>query len=547
MKGQFTHAGRDGQPLSPISPIWYMAPGNHDVYFVGNFAYETSVQYQRDDDPTGCPPPGASALMSPPKGGVPDKGEFALSGKGINYDDQPASKPLGNGSGPPGRTPGFWDGECAGGGRPMDKNQFLDLYLAELRARNLAISSPPVDTNCDSVIEENNVANPYNLLSGQQPVNELLSRIYYCKNNKGATFKSFIIQDIALNDNLHIILLDSTQRSDTPRKRLAFSLPGVHGSLLDSQLAVVRAWLAADKAANKETRYLLGSHHPIYNFSQSTKRDLRELFQSYPVLAYMSAHTHSASALRKHKREQPGDSFIELNVGSVLDWPMEYAVIDAQQINPATATVLGTEKQAKAAVGKWELDVRVNSLTHMWEHPSLYADAPRCDCQQQRDYKQYIDYRGFAASGGLKHHDRQIKELFTWVARPATSQPASSCADGQSRTVDACSVRSSVTAQLDTDLRGFEAQASKCHTYAALGYQLSLMRDRLREPDVIETLDPDYPLCQARWASEAERTTPAGISAIVRDVEYSSLAEIVRLRADGQPSGQWRLILHSKE
>jgi hypothetical protein len=99
-------------------------------------------------------------------------------------------------------------------------------------------------------------------------------------------------------------------------------LAGTHGNLLASQeLCALRPMTERMRAEGR--RWIVVGHHPygeLSGFSQDRLDPVRE-GGGFPF--YVSAHSHFGE-YRWHEDAEREGAWPELNVGSVLDWPMEY-------------------------------------------------------------------------------------------------------------------------------------------------------------------------------------------------------------------------------
>jgi hypothetical protein len=232
-------------------------------------------------------------------------------------------------------------------GEPLDKGRFIRLYVAALlrqdepgcRAlgRALAIDprpGAPLHTVAASVPAS------FEWCAGDD-ASGVLRRICW-KIDEERPWRSFILQSICLgrNDNrgVQVFLLDSCQYSRPPvRAPNAWrSYPvdlncGLTGEMLPDQLRKIREWL---EAWDRST--VFACHHPFEVLTPRARTNLGWLWREYRVGMMVTAHTH-AGYYAHHDLGGARDQ-IELNIGSTSDWPMEWRTLQGF-VNPGQERV----------------------------------------------------------------------------------------------------------------------------------------------------------------------------------------------------------------
>jgi Calcineurin-like phosphoesterase len=262
-----------------------------------------------------------------------------------------------------------WSTECAGTAISgvMDKHGFLAAYLAaQVWTEVVTPRDPGDDYTCSDVVTHDDQA---------------MARI--CRRPTAYQYDSFMIQAIAINPDVTILLLDTTQFRQHPR----LTYPGGKtGGIGTRQLDEARRWLA--KLGGK--RVILAGHHPISFLDDASQEELALLIHDVPIVAYLSAHTHDAANVRLHPTAAADDQhFLEINVGSLIDWPMEYGYLRVRPV-PQTAdsteltlTVAALSKQLEA-----ECRVRWGETRVRTGEPDYYV----------RDHHEAAAYDGLRAS-----------------------------------------------------------------------------------------------------------------------------------------------------
>ncbi len=192
------------------------------------------------------------------------------------------------------------------------------------------------------------------------------------------SYKSLIIQEINLDQDLKGILMDTSDYEGAPtlligalnngsERRISRSLnAGIKGSLQKRQIDVIQKWITG----KNKTFFLLMGHHPLEALSEKSLKLLAELKKNHPNLAYVSAHTHSGYLNQK-------SILPEVNIGSMIDW------------NPGFVT-MGSEIKD----GKLSLEVK---RTHF--------DEKLLNCDLANNFGGYTDYKKIKNGSNLGMFD----------------------------------------------------------------------------------------------------------------------------------------------
>jgi len=262
---------------------WAMAPGNHDAYFFGNFEVAPRTTSR-----------GARVAAS--------------------------------------RVKRLWEASCAGAGGPMRKDRFVKSYLralaGQLGARDLTPLDPEGKARSWRCRAEE---------CGRSFLQEAVWNI-----DHGAPWRSFIVQRVNL-DYCHVrseddlcppgvavdgILVDTTDYRTAAGLRLdsLSRAAGKLGSFSAAQRAVVGRWLHAADAASRDA--VLMGHHPFHELDESAQTLIDDAVSERQALLYVSAHTHRGGYF---VHGSGSDGWLELNVGSVLDWNPHYVLFQLQR------------------------------------------------------------------------------------------------------------------------------------------------------------------------------------------------------------------------
>lgn len=261
---------------APDPPPWFVAPGNHDGYFYGNSS----------EDPRG----------------------------------------------------GSWTAACADGSKPMTKADFLDLYLDALAKQTDPGARQLADVRSAHADEAS-----HEMIATPAPGALFLGAAWTIRRR--APWRSYLVQRLDLTRRTSpadsgpnvpkrrvIALLLDTSSYD--RKPEIIPLPparnaGLTGSLGPVEPAaddptyvpqedVVRRW--ADDAKKENAILVLAGHHDFASLESRAQRFLQEIHRRDDAAIYLSAHRHDGHWASIGAE---GDAWPELNVGSMLDHPIE--------------------------------------------------------------------------------------------------------------------------------------------------------------------------------------------------------------------------------
>jgi hypothetical protein len=280
--------------MSKAKNGWYMAPGNHDGIYFGSSGSET---------------------------------EWAAACRGVTPDvihcDENEGR-LGRVSGEP--------------DRPFTKAMFVDSYIqrALVPNANLDAIDPGVAAFANS--RRANVTRGASSkpaverwdYAGSEPA--FFTRAAW-RIDRQRPYRSFIVQELTATRRdrrnpytVKFILLDTSDYRHSPElvPIPPHVNPGSTGDLSQEQVAVVEAWLkdaeSIPSGANPPIVVFMG-HHPFGALKAEARQEFERLRREHQVLLYVSAHTHRGDYFI---RGDDASSWLELNLGSLVDWPLEF-------------------------------------------------------------------------------------------------------------------------------------------------------------------------------------------------------------------------------
>lgn len=280
---------------------WYMAPGNHDSFFLG-------ISHPLKDVSSRFLP---SNLEN-------RKYWFALCRNMRSFD---RIAPVGAIDAP-----------------IMTKQKFIKSYLKAVVPRvtiDLDFGTLDDSSRYAKIGKQNGIA----LRCSEDTGAKHLHRVCW-STTKDKPWQGFVVQEVRLpigdTGKFHSLLLVDTCDYLQPPQLLnvrMFQGAGNNGAMSDAQLAIIEMWLRDNKESGVVTT--LVGHHPFHSLNRrswfgfrfGTTRvggQFRNWANQDLFKRYYSAHTHSGFSASHDTNEDSSASFVEVNVGSLVDRPSEY-------------------------------------------------------------------------------------------------------------------------------------------------------------------------------------------------------------------------------
>ena len=213
----------------------------------------------------------------------------------------------------------WWNEACARADGPMTKDRFVEEYIEHLKHQHGAFAKCLNDSRLQG--ECHDISDPF-------------LRTVAWKIDKEKPYRSYVVQELDLGRSdsdlpVSAILMDSSQYHHAPTlvptPPISYNA-GLSGSILDDQMEVVERWLKNDPTGKKLT--ILMVHHPYSVLLKAARKTIDGLREKYKIPLYISGHTHHGEYFVRG-----GDNgWIELNVGSIVDWPIEFRTFEIHQI-----------------------------------------------------------------------------------------------------------------------------------------------------------------------------------------------------------------------
>ena len=365
-----------------------------------------------------------------------------------------------------------WEEACERGGHPLTKDLFVESYLKAL------IGQP-----ANAGLREQVSGSPAGQGSwrSQQPEEDFLVAVSW-NIDKESTYKSHIVQLVNLSlpappegeapPPVFAVIFDSSQYSAQPNVLPGFNA-GINGSILPDQIATVEGWLS--QGPENRLNFLM-SHHPYSTLYNDAQQAINGFRRRYKVPLYNSAHTHRGEWMLNKSDE----TWLELNLGSALDWPIEFRTLSIHQNEDL--------KQR----GRFAVRSRLFRIPDFWQSADAF-DKPVFEEEweaQEGDDDFFVSYQALKTPNPNTTLDRLADVLLNVHKRMIRLIPTSETAQWPPQT--------------DSDLAVIDRieQVLRASLDEKLDFLAALDEFDRQRKAVSEIQHRDYRLWQAVWASK---------------------------------------------
>lgn len=309
---------------------WVMAPGNHDGYFYGNSSRTLNYLVREWNNTAESYTMDGTKIIS----------RAMQKDRYVSYylaalilQDAAWSQPLAQQFGPVALRR-FEDWKLL----DHDTSTFADYWPA------LVAIQEEIYLSADARGDDRYQA--FELPVGLAPAGEPHLRRLAWHIDKERVWRSFVLQEVDISgpnhsprgrqDGVSILVLDTAQYRIQPM--MEFGLPSgvlskVTGGYIDTQIAgktggihdtqVEAAAEFAKSMTAAQRHWILASHHPFESLGRDAKKRFNRLRDQGGLPVTLSAHTHAGGIRWNYDGAREGD-WLEINVGSVLDAPVEF-------------------------------------------------------------------------------------------------------------------------------------------------------------------------------------------------------------------------------
>lgn len=289
------------------------------------------------------------------------------------------------------KTNSTWMDACRNAGHPLTKDRFIRYYLAALIGQKtpeatmlreyMQISESDAENLVYMSSEKLRDLIPDTgdwLKTGEEAT--LLHAVVWDIDRK-KPWKSYIVQRLVLDKpnpspadpSIGGILVDTCQYRYAPKIfTFPFQPAGQNGQVLGNQLDVIRKWVTPSQSPPGDDQsklkrgkqsgdlWILMGHHPFNAILPSGQKGLEKIRESSWMPLYFSAHTHDGNFII---HETGDDSWLELNIGSILDWPLEYRTFAIGRRDEGGGIYLRSPRFS----AQEELTARVSEKEEKWQ------------------------------------------------------------------------------------------------------------------------------------------------------------------------------------
>ena len=210
---------------------------------------------------------------------------------------------------------GIWKRGCREPGdtwsedRRLTKPRFIEAYLNALGKQVDAVPAPVA------------------LSEGEHAFGTPLLKRVAWRKDAGQPWRSYVVTQVDLSqpegaNPVYGVLLDTAQYKRMPRiggPVLPGKNAGLEGDILKDQIETVLGWVAEEPDAH----FVLMAHFPLGSLTERARQHLQPLLEA-TLPMWVSAHTH-AGFVTEHPET------LELNVGSITDFPNEARLLQLQE------------------------------------------------------------------------------------------------------------------------------------------------------------------------------------------------------------------------
>jgi hypothetical protein len=312
---------------------WVMAPGNHDGYIFGMSSRTQESLVREWDD----------AAESWTSGGREIRGQALQKDRFVSFylailvlQRRVWSEGLARSMGAEAEAVlDEWEAQCGSRGEEVE---FAAYWDALNRLERIAHALPEErhaseDHDCEGFRE-------FVLEGPTTETSPHLRRVVW-HIDREAPWESYLTQEVEISTadrmgergGVSMLILDTSQYGYQPCLDYAvfstimtlgktMQVAGTHGNLLWNQLDCALRPIV-EQLRSEGRRWVIAGHHPYGEISTHSRTRFDEIREPCGVPLYLSAHSHFGE-YRWHQSDRREGAWLELNVGSVLDWPMEY-------------------------------------------------------------------------------------------------------------------------------------------------------------------------------------------------------------------------------
>jgi len=247
-----------------------------------------------------------------------------------------------------------WGREC-GAAQPMDKQMLIRKYIdAKHWSESLQDNALSDEVYaCHDVVTDSPKVR--SVVCHKRPPDD---------DPQAFEWGDFILQTIQM-DTSFVILLDSTDYREKPR---TMRIGGVWGGVSDKQARALD-WLLAAQPPTEPI--VIGTHYTLDALDDDSQHAVERIIRSVGPLAIFTAHTHFPTAARLHRFSGTSADFLEVNVASVVGWPMEFAYLTVRNAPSIELTVASAARILAGPGGAAPSSCDEWVTRGMWDHAAF--------------------------------------------------------------------------------------------------------------------------------------------------------------------------------
>jgi 3',5'-cyclic AMP phosphodiesterase CpdA len=262
-----------------------------------------------------------------------------------------------------------WGREC-GAARAMDKKLLIEKYLQAKEwnetGRNAALSDSNYTCSDINTARDSPSLKPTPAVTASAI---LCRRVPPSGAPRGYEWGDFLVQVVAMGEKT-IVLMDST---DFRKRPGVWHMGGIWGGVSGKQIEAIKLLVKGRKTSS----LLIGTHYPLDTLDEASQIAVQDLISSTLPIAVFTAHTHFPTAVRRHTFSASDGYYLEVNVASVVGWPMEFSYLTLPA-EPKPSLKLTVASAARILAGS------PTSECSLWMTSNLFDES---------SYEYYTHYR----------------------------------------------------------------------------------------------------------------------------------------------------------
>jgi hypothetical protein len=329
-------------------------------------------------------------------------------------------------------------------------------------------------------------------------------------------YKNYLLQLVRLppaepsSPPVYLMLLDTAQYSEEldilGKKVLIHKTAGEFGEVQENQRRKALEWLDTVKSENG--LLLLAGHHPFDSLSEQTRNFVLYMADKSGVRFYLSAHTHKGYWVYDRDAKM-----VELNVGSITDWPIHYRDLSIAQAS-GKIIVKSTHRPIHTET--------IGQLTGIGCRTEWFVDEASKLSVKNQEKKKILDFR-MGQKAKTEATLQQYQQVLDYFSEGDTSKVSYVRSTKIKCDPNTHRVNFDSEQTLRNEVDRYLSELPRMSDYRNAARLANTINDYSCRNQEQETVMETYKICQALWASEADAklSKAATLSEAAMSLEFS--------------------------